>query len=99
MNIWRKRGKMANFGLIKSFSIDNGELDGLSLQHAFVLGYELATIDERLASGGGIKQLVHADNKNRIEKSCNDAERIYELIWYPGDESESWLLLDVAPKH
>lgn len=32
------------FGLIESFDIDGNQLDGLSRQDCFVLGYELASI-------------------------------------------------------
>ena len=86
---------MANFGLIKSFAIDNGELDGMSAQQCFVLGYELAQIDHMLATGKKIYQPVHSDNRARIESSCQDDGRPFRLAWMPGDSSESWLLLEV----
>ncbi len=85
-----------NFGLIKSFQIDSGELEGLSPQECFVLGYELATIDARLKANESIKQqLVHAANKSRIEDACMTAKRPYKLSWMPADISEEWMLLDV----
>lgn len=87
---------MSNFGLIKSFEIDNGELDGLRLQDCFVLGYELAQIDELLKQPNAIVKPVHALNQNRIKKSCEDAERSFKLYWSPGDSSESWMMLEVA---
>ena len=87
---------MAEFGLIKSFQIDNGELDGLSAQETFVLGYELAQIDQLLKATSEIRLLVHADNQERIRSACNDANREYRLTWLEGDVSESWLLLEVA---
>jgi Ser/Thr protein kinase RdoA (MazF antagonist) len=87
---------MSEFGLKKSFGIDGGELDGLSPQECFVLGYELALVDHLLTTGQSIRQPVHADNRDRIEASCKDAERAFDLKWLPGDESESWLLLEVA---
>jgi len=89
---------MSKFGLVKSFEIDNGELDHLRPKDCFVLGYELARIDSLLATGEAISQPVHADNKNRIESSCRDAERTYRLNWMAGDCSESWMMLEVAPK-
>lgn len=85
------------FGLLKSFDIDNGELDGLTAQEIFVLGYELAQIDSQLEQPDGISQMVHADNQSRIEKACKDAERPYRLNWMQGDQSESWMQLEVAP--
>jgi len=87
---------MARFGLVKSFLIDDGQLDGRSPQECFVLGYELAQIDQLLKATGGIRQPVHADNRERIESACKDAGRPYRLTWLPGDVSESWLLLEVA---
>lgn len=86
----------AEFGLVKSFCIDNGELDGLTPQECFVLGYELAQIDAELKAGGAIRKPVHAANRERIEASCLDAKRQFALEWLPGDESESWMLLEVA---
>lgn len=89
---------MSNFGLIKSFGIDDGQLDDISRQQCFVLGYELAQIDQLLESGEPIRRSVNAGNRERIEASCRDAERTFRINWLPGDASESWLLLDVAPK-
>ncbi len=88
---------MSEFGLVKSFQIDNGELDGLRPQDCFVLGYELAQVDQLLKGTTGIRQPVHADNRERIESACNDAGRPFQLAWLSGDVSESWLLLEVAP--
>jgi hypothetical protein len=86
------------FGLKKSFSIDDGELDGLSSQQCFVLGYELAQIDHLLEKADGISKPVHADNRERIEAACDDAGRPHRLNWLPGDSSESWLFLEVPPR-
>jgi len=88
---------MSEFGLIKSFGIDNGELDGLRPKDCFVLGYELAQIDHMLTTGKPIRQPVHADNRARIESSCRDAERSFTTAWLEGDVSESWMLLEVEP--
>lgn len=88
---------MANFGLKKSFGIDDGELDELNRQECFVLGYELAQIDSLLESNAPIHKPVHADNRHRIEAACDDAKREHRMTWLPGDMSESWLLLEVPP--
>lgn len=88
---------MANFGLIKSFAIDDGQLDGLSAQECFVLGYELAQVDHLLSSGHAIRQPVHVENRERLEASCRDAERTFTISWLEGDVSESWLMLVVEP--
>lgn len=87
---------MADFGLVKSFDIDHGELDGLSPQECFVLGYELGEIDRLLQLRAPISRPVHSANRERILKSCAEAERLHTLSWMVGDSSESWLLLEVA---
>lgn len=89
---------MSDFGLIKSFDIDDGELDGASPQECFVLGYELAQIDHLLATDEQISKPVHADNRGRIEAACLDSKRPFKLTWCAGDMSESWMLLEVPPR-
>lgn len=89
---------MAKFGLIKSFSIDDGELDGMTPQECFVLGYELAQIDNRLKSGESFSQMVHLDNRTRIEDACRDAGRTFKVSWLDNDPAESWLSLTVDTK-
>lgn len=88
---------MSEFGLVKSFGIDNGELDGESPQTCFVLGYELAMIDEALKAPDAISRLVHSQNADRIAESCKKANRQHQFIWHPDDVSEAWLQLEVAP--
>lgn len=87
---------MADFGLVKSFDIDDGELEGLSPQECFVLGYELAQIDHLVAEPGAASKPVHALNRERIQKSCKDADREYTLNWMPEDTSESWMQLEIV---
>lgn len=89
---------MSDFGLVKSFGIDDGELDELSSQQCFVLGYELAQIDHLLEGESEIQKPVHADNRQRIETACQDAGRPHRLNWCEGDVSESWLILEVPPR-
>ena len=86
---------MANFGLIKSFGIDDGELDEISSVESFVLGYELAQIDHLLELSDAIRKPIHAHNRERIEKACVDANRQFRITWLQGDHSESWLMLEV----
>lgn len=88
---------MADFGLVKTFDIDDGQLDGLSPQECFVLGYELAAIDHMLTRPHRISLPVHAANKDRIAKSCEASHRVWRLFWPPDDVSETWLQLDVEP--
>lgn len=84
-----------SWGLVKSFDIDNGELDGMTPQECFVLGYELAEVDYMLQDGGPVLKIVHAENRDRLIKSCQDLGRECFLTWMEGDSSESWMMLEV----
>lgn len=86
---------VADFGLVKSFDIDNCELDGLREKDCFVLGYELALVDEQVKRPAAFSRPIHAENRERIEKSCRDSGREFSLGWMQGDSSESWLWLEV----
>lgn len=93
------RFAVANYGLKFSFSIDDGELDGLSPQECFALGYELSLVRDVYAKqkqGGAWP--VHAKNSDRIRRALDDAGRKYELNWSAGDSSESWMQLVIKPK-
>lgn len=83
------------YGLIKSFEIDHGQLDSVTKQQCFVLGYELATIDQQLKTNQKITKPVNADNRERIANACRDAGRDFSLTWHPDDASEAWLMLEV----
>jgi hypothetical protein len=87
---------MAEYGLKKSFDIDNGELDGMSPQQCFCLGYELAMIDSLAANEVSrmlFERPVHAVNQDRIRKSMKDAGLSFTLTYMENDVSESWMLL------
>lgn len=84
------------WGLVKSFDVDHGELDGVQRNECFVLGYELRWIDELVKLPAAIDRPVHALNRERIEKSCRDAEREFSLTWC-GDSAEEWMRLVVYP--
>lgn len=78
--------------------IDNGELGDIPASRAFVLGYELASIDQMLKSGGTCEgQPVHSENKERIESGLKTYNRVGRLQWCSEDQSESWMWLDVEP--
>ncbi len=85
------------YGLEFSFGIDDGELDGLRPQECFVLGYELAMIRHKLEGKEGFDQMVHAENRDRIEAACKKACRPCRFQWHPADSSESWMQLEVEP--
>jgi hypothetical protein len=86
---------MAEFGMVRSFDIDDGQLDGLRPQEIFVLGYELALVDEALKTGGAFEKLIHAENWGRIKMECSRQGRQCRLTWMAGDVSESWAVLKV----
>ena len=85
----------AEFEHVRSFGIDNGELDGLSPENVFVLGYELAMVDAQIGKGEALRRSVHAENSVRIESELKRLERQYEIGWMSDDASESWLYLEV----
>ncbi len=85
---------MTTWGMVKSFDVDNGELDGLTPSQCFVLGYELAQIDAAVKAGEAISTPVHALNRERIAKTFDLAGRGYSLTWLQGDASESWMQLE-----
>lgn len=89
---------MAQYGLIKSFDIDNGELDGIPPHECFVLGYELADVDCELKGRLPINRPVHVQNLERIRKSIAYAGRTGSLTFVADDPSESWMLLLVDPR-
>ena len=86
----------AEYGELESFGIDDGELDSLSRQECFVLGFELGDIS-RLAedSDEGIERPVHASNAERLREFLNKRQRRYDLTWMKDDVSETWMWLSV----
>lgn len=85
----------ANFELFEPFDIDNGELDGLSQQECFVLGYELAQVHALLRGSCGFEKTVHAANINRVKASAARRERECKIVWASDDVSESWAYMIV----
>ena len=80
------------FELFESFNIDNGELDSISQQECFVLGYELAMITTKCEL---VKEpftaLVHSSNIDRVKAALNKRERSHKFVWPTDDSSESWV--------
>lgn len=86
----------AEFEQCEPFGIDDGELDGLSPQECFVLGYELCEIHSLAAiPDQEITKTVHAANKDRIEASLIRRGRPFLLRWPQDDVSESWMYLTI----
>lgn len=83
----------------KELDIDHAELEGFTIPEAFVLGYELATLDCNLNSiRGPFSQHIHSVNASRVEKSCKSSGRAYRISWMHNDKSETWMWLDVGPR-
>ncbi len=55
------------FGMQFSFSVDDGELDGLSPQEIFVLGYELGSLVSRVEFGVPFDTMFHSNNETRLK--------------------------------
>ncbi len=86
-----------DFGCIRPFDIDNGELDDKTPQECFVLGYELALIDQLIERKKEIDRMVHADNCGRIEAALIKAGRQFAFVWPKDDVSEAWIQIG-SPK-
>ena len=85
------------YGPVRPFGIDHGQLDGFRPNEIFVLGYELAQVDHLLSLSVGFGRPVHAANSDRIEAQCKRLGRSYSLTWMEHDLSESWKWLNVNP--
>jgi hypothetical protein len=69
---------MDTYHLVEPFDIDDGSLDGLSLQEAFTLGVEWALFWDRLKSGQPFQDLCLANNAQRLEKLAERMGRFSE---------------------
>lgn len=92
-----ERRKMAEYQQCEPFGIDAGELDDLSPQQCFVLGYELAQV-HRLAdhiTERDTEKTVHAANRERIEAALCARGRQFSWTWPHDDQSEAWVFLTI----
>lgn len=71
------------------FNIDDDQLDGLSPQKCFVLGYELAQLSAMFGLGVVPERPVHHENRDRIMKAARACMLQIELVVYHDD----WLWL------
>lgn len=87
-----------SFGLVDSFFIDDGELDGLSPQMCFVLGCEWHNVVSAIDSAEKNQFLftVHAANQARLKAAIDS--RGWNTVWeWPHDDrSEEWVYLHVT---
>jgi hypothetical protein len=84
-----------DFGLVRRFLIDDGQLDGFAPHECFVLGYELAIIDKAVSRGESFSQPVHSANRERIEVMLKECRADYRFTWMQDDRSEMWVQLDI----
>jgi len=83
---------MNTFELVVPFDIDDGSLNGLSVQEAFALGVEWATFRERLKKGLPFRELCLANNAKRLEKLASRYGRFSECKHTPAHGwAEVWV--------
>ena len=86
----------AEFLPVRPFDIDQGQLDGMTKEQCFVLGYEVAMIDQLLDTGVAFEKPVHSANRDRIAAECQRRGRAFNIDWMEGDRSEDWQWLLVT---
>lgn len=85
---------MADFGLVESFGIDGGELDGCSKQECFVLGYEFLQVCHQMnVFDIGNGHLVHSANVSRLQSAADGRNKVLTVQYLADDRSESWCLI------
>lgn len=85
------------WGMIRSFGIDKGELRDLSQQDCFVLGYELAKFDRLLSSKRKtFDMLAHASNIDRMKAYAQRKGRTVKIAFAACDQSEDWITITVT---
>lgn len=87
---------MAEWKSKRPFDVDDGQLEGLSAAEVFVLGYELAQVDAKIAIGKAFDSLIHSANRDRIEAELKRRDRQYKFTFMHNDQSEFWMMLFVA---
>lgn len=92
----QKSKREHDFGLIRSFNIDDGELGDASQQECFVLGYELAQVDAAIESGKGMSRPIHTANRERVESHARKHGREFRIAFMHDDVSENWMQFDLA---
>ncbi len=89
----------AEYGNCEPFLIDDGQLDGMTPQQCFVLGYELHKIAKCAEHNPDEMDFtVHADNIERIEAFLKARDREFSWMWPSDDVSESWVYLKILAR-
>jgi len=69
----------AEYELVQSFWVDDGELDGISKPECFVLGFEFCLVLADLDTGREFYRPIHEANAERIERACNERGRTSDI--------------------
>lgn len=80
------------FAMVARFWIDDGELDGLAPEAAFVLGAEFALVLARLEEEPRGRTNMHLKNKDRLIKAARDKGRHARALDLK--DGEPWATLD-----
>jgi len=88
-----------SYVLLESFQIDDGELDGMSPQECFCLGYELANVSAKSETDPEeFTMPIHSENEARITEALDRRGRSRIITWSPNDLSEGWVRLTVLKR-
>lgn len=85
-------GMATEYGLVEPFDIDNGQLEGLTPQKCFVLGYELAQLSAEWEAGESPKKPVHPENRERLQAAAEKRGRTVTFTVYHDD----WLWMETV---
>lgn len=89
---------MSGYGILFSFGVDNGELDGIPPHHVFVLGFELGMIYRAIEEEREYNGIAHAENLPRIQSMCEKLGFNVASWWFHGDPSEQWVDLKIRER-
>lgn len=70
----------------------------VGFEHGSILFYELADVEHQILDGKPFTRQVRVDNREAIERCCQDAKVTPSWRWLSGDKTEGWLELKVVGK-
>ena len=82
------------WGMVDSFNIDRGELDGMDTQVIFTLGVEWQMVREMLSSPDSFKQVVHAANVPRLVSLARKYGR--EIVPEVSSDNDVWAIVSAV---
>jgi hypothetical protein len=84
-----------SYSLSEPFDIQDGEMDGLSVDYVFALAVEWSWFRDQLLAGEAFARQVHAPNVRRLKAMCARHGRAVTDHWLHEDYPE-WRVLKVA---